>query len=188
MRVCGRVRRGCRRGLGMRARRRDCFRDRCRCSMRPRGLGCRGFAEGMRFAARGLRCRMARRRDAELVRSAGDGLEGDAGDREVVGLACGTLEDSEECACRSAVLVGEHLLGAVRPIDDDGDVDGAFVSADPAFEDGDVGLCDLALHELFAESAVGLWVECEDHEAAGFHVEAVDADRSCGVWESLGDA
>lgn len=120
--------------------------------------------------------------DAQLVRAAG---VGDHAQARAVGFEG---EDGPVRKRGLAVDVVDDLVGAVVDVGAHGDVDGARVAADDAFNEGDVGLVHLAPFELAGEVALGVGVEAEDEEAGGVHVEAVDDEGAGGGGEKAGDA
>ena len=97
--------------------------------------------------------------DAKLVGAAGHGAKKDAG---AIGIG-GAVEHTVEGAGALPFIVIDFLAGPVGPIDDQGEINRAFIGFDCPFEQCGVFLPHTAVHELPHDGAVSGFIEGNDH-------------------------
>ncbi len=120
--------------------------------------------------------------DAELMGSAGDGLEDDA---SAVGFAA---EDVVVGARGFALLMIDDLDGAVGDVGTEREVDGALGVMQRAVEEGGVLLVDDTILKLDGKGSLCLGGQSENQQTRCIHIKAMYDQRACSIGKELGDA
>ena len=117
------------------------------------------------------------RMDAQLVRAAGQRVEGDAG-AAVPEFQHFVLRDR-----RLSVQGIDRLSGTVVEVRSQGEFDTSFRRGYPPLQQGDVAFSDGPVFELGLEILVRFFGQGEQQYTRGVHIEAVDDERSrsCGI-------
>ena len=126
---------------------------------------------------RSIESRWMGRMDAQLVRAAGQRVEGDAG-AAVPEFQHFVLRDR-----RFSVQGIDRLSGTVVEVRSQGEFDTSFRRGYPPLQQGDVAFSDGPVFELGLELLVRFFGQGEQQHTRGVHIEAVDYERSrsCGI-------